>query len=131
MSSRPNLSHTRAPRRRSRRQDKPPPYPTLEPFARRLEELRLGRGLTQRALAKRARVSTNHYQEIAHARANPTVIVLLRLAAALEVPLVELFDRPPATAEEHRIVSTNDLRDLTSAHKRLTDIVGRLAKAVT
>jgi transcriptional regulator with XRE-family HTH domain len=56
-------------------------------FARRLESLRFERGLTQRALAERVKISTNHYQEIEDADANPNAKVLLRLANALGVSL--------------------------------------------
>lgn len=116
------------PRRRSRRKVEQAAFPTLEPFARRLESLRLERGLTQRAVAERAKISTNHYQDIAHAHANPTVIVLLSLASALGVSLVDLFDSLPPPSDEHRIVLVTDLTDLAATHKRLTDIVKRLAK---
>ena len=117
------------PRRRARRRQGPVPFPTLEPFARRLESLRLKRGLTQRALAARADISANHYQDIAHAEANPTVIVLLRLAGALGVSLDDLFDWPPVTpTDERRPVLVDDLKRLVAAYEELTDAVGRLAK---
>lgn len=115
------------PRRRVRNPEQAA-FPTLEPFAARLEQLRLERGLTQRALAERATISANHYQDIAHARANPTVIVLLHLAEALGVPLVELFEYAPSSAHEHCTVRLADLRELAAQHERLTDVVKRLAK---
>jgi ribosome-binding protein aMBF1 (putative translation factor) len=83
-----------APRRRSRQKTEQPAFPTLEPFARRLENIRLERGLTQCAVAAGAHISTNHYQDIAHANANPTLVVLVELANALTVPLVHLFEPP-------------------------------------
>src|SRR5262245_21206045 len=125
-------SHTTPPEEPPRRQPtgKTPPaaFPTLEPFARRLESLRRDRGLTQRAMAARSHISTNHYQDIAHARANPSVIVLLRLAQALGVSLVELFDSGPPAPSERQSVLIADLEELATAHKRLTDVVERLAK---
>jgi hypothetical protein len=91
------------PRRRSRRNAARPTFPTLEPFGRRLESLRLKCGLTQRAVAARAHISTNHYQDIAHANANPTLVVLVELANALTVPLVYLFE-PPMLPDDRRLV---------------------------
>jgi transcriptional regulator with XRE-family HTH domain len=120
-------SDSGVPRRRSRRTAEAPAFPTLEPFAQRLERLRLERGLTQRALAARARISTNYYQDIAHAQANPTVLALLRLADALGVPLRDLFDSPAAPPDELRTVRAEDLGELAATHERLTAIVERLA----
>lgn len=119
------------PRRRSRRKADPSAFPTLEPFARRLENLRLERGFTQRALAERAGISANHYQDIAHAQANPSVIVLLSLADALGVPVVDLFESSTPPPADHRLVFVADLKELAASHRRLTDIVKRLAKAKT
>lgn len=125
---RPPTAPPSVPRRRARRTHGPAPFPTLEPFARRLESLRLERALTQRALAARARISTNHYQDIAHAEANPTVIVLLRLASALGVSLDDLFELPPPD-DDRRSVLTDDLRELVTASRQLSDVVKRLAKS--
>jgi len=114
------------PRRRSSRKAQPAAFPALEPFARRLEALRLERRLTQHALAQRARISTKHYREIAHAHANPSVIVLLNLATALGVSLLDLFDSPPP-ADEYRTILVADLKDLAATLERFTAIVKRLA----
>jgi transcriptional regulator with XRE-family HTH domain len=83
-----------------RRTTGPPAYPTLGPFAQRLEEFRHARRLTQRALAERVGISTNHYQDIAHAEGNPTAVVLLRMAAALGVTVGDLFDATPSRLED-------------------------------
>jgi len=126
---RPTPPRPGVPRQRARRKHEPAPFPTLEPFARRLESLRLERGLTQRALAARARISTNHYQDIAHAQANPTVMVLLRLAGALGVSLDAMFDSPPPPpADDLRIVLASDLGKLVTLSRQLTNVVRRLAK---
>lgn len=119
---------TSVPRWRSRRKTEPAAFPTLEPFAKRLESLRLARGFTQRALAEGAQISTNHYQDIAHAHANPTIVVLLRLASALGVSVVDLFESRTPPPDDRRVVFLADLRDLVDTHKRLTDVVERLAK---
>jgi transcriptional regulator with XRE-family HTH domain len=125
---RPTASSPGVPRRRARRTQAPAPFPTLEPFARRLESLRLERRLTQRALAARAEISANHYQDIAHAQANPTVIVLLRLASALGVSLDDLFGSlTPSSASERRAVLVDDLKRLVATSEQLADVVKRLA----
>ncbi len=105
----------------------PAAFPTLEPFAKRLESLRLQRGFTQRALAERAQISTNHYQDIAHAQANPTTTVLLSLANALDVSVVDLF-APTPSPDTRRVVFVADLKDLAAAHRQLTEIIERIAE---
>src|ERR1051325_3063531 len=104
-------------------------FPTLEPFARRLESLRLERRLTQQALAGPAGVSTNHYQSIARADANPTLIVLLRLVAALGVSIVDVFEPSSSPPDDYRLVLVDDLRELATSHQRLTALINRLARA--
>jgi transcriptional regulator with XRE-family HTH domain len=49
-------------------------------------------------LAAKARVSTTHISLIETGRRQPSVSVLLRLAAALEVPVESLFTKPKASA---------------------------------
>lgn len=118
-----------APRRRARRTPGPASFPALEAFARRLESLRLERGLTQRALAARAGISANHYADIAHAEANPTVIVLLGLARALGVSLDDLFDSSSLPAAgECRTVLVADLKQLAASYEQLADVVNRLLR---
>lgn len=117
------------PRRRQRLGESPTRFPELVPLARRLEALRLERGLTQRALAARASISGNHYQEIAYARANPTITVMIRLAEALNVSMADLFD-PVGTAksERRRSVLIGDLEALVVAHGQLLNTVKRVAR---
>jgi transcriptional regulator with XRE-family HTH domain len=90
----------------------------LGAFAARLEQFRLARGLTQRVLSERAGISPAHYQEIAHAQANPTLLVSLRLADAVEVSIAELLAAPPASGD-HRFVSAEELRALAAAVRPL------------
>jgi hypothetical protein len=80
------------PRQRVRRTPPPPAFQALEPLASRLEQLRL----TQRRLAALVKISTNHYEHIAHAQANPSVLVLPRLAGALRRVGRRLVRRPIA-----------------------------------
>lgn len=119
------------PRRGPLQKSEPTAFPTLQPFAKRLESLRLERGFTQRALAERAKISTTYYQDIAHARANPTVAVALALAHALGVSVVDLFESTAPPPDDVRVIFRADLRDLAATHSRLTDIVERLTKDET
>jgi transcriptional regulator with XRE-family HTH domain len=58
-----------------------------------VRRLRKQRGLTQGALARRAGLTQPHISAIeSGARANPTGIVIKRLARALGVPLGELLE---------------------------------------
>lgn len=106
----------------------PAAFPALEPFARRLENLRLERGLTQRALAAQVEISANHYQSIAHAHANPTVTVLLKLADALGVSIVDLFEPSTPPPRDRRAVFVSDIQQLATIHRLLTDIVERITE---
>ena len=53
------------------------------------------------------------------------MIVLLRLAGALDVALPELFDPPEPSSARQTVLSTH-LADLAAAHERLTDAIERL-----
>lgn len=122
IASSPGVRH-----RRARHTQEPAPISTLEPFARRVENLRHERRLSQRALAARANLSTNYYQNIAHAQANPTVLVLLRLASALEVSLGDLFDWAPGPpVDVRRAVPIDDLKRLAAVCEQLLEVVRRL-----
>jgi transcriptional regulator with XRE-family HTH domain len=57
----------------------------------RLLELRRARGLSLRALSAASGLSLNAIARIERGESSPTVASLQRLAAALEVPLVEFF----------------------------------------
>ena len=127
---RPSPISSDAPRPERRQRAKPPNFPGLESFAGRLEQLRRERGLSQRALAERARISKNHYIDIAHANANPTVIVLLKLVAALGASLTDLLESQTPPDTWHSVLVA-DLRDLAATHQRLTAVVRRLAKSAT
>lgn len=57
----------------------------------RIRELRTGRGLTLRELAERSGLSRNAISLIERGENSPTVSSLVRLATALEVPIVSFF----------------------------------------
>jgi transcriptional regulator with XRE-family HTH domain len=58
----------------------------------RLKKLRQGRGLSQEALAKKARITREYVNKLEAGRYDPTVGTLTRLAKALGVPVGELLE---------------------------------------
>ena len=60
-------------------------------FGTRLRELRVAAGLTQAELAERAGVSVNFISLVERGLKSPTLSTMERLAAALKVPIIELF----------------------------------------
>lgn len=63
-----------------------------------LRRLRVRRGLSQERLAYDAEVDRSYVGGLERKTENPTVDVLDRLAATLDVPLAELFKKPRAGA---------------------------------
>lgn len=64
-------------------------------FGARLREVRQQRGLTQVQVAERTGIAQNHISEIERGTRVPSVVTMLRLAAALEcapTDLVAVFD---------------------------------------
>ena len=60
-------------------------------LGKRIKSLRRSKGLTQERLAEIIDVNTNYLAVIERGEANPTLALLERLSAGLEVPLSELF----------------------------------------
>jgi ribosome-binding protein aMBF1 (putative translation factor) len=63
----------------------------LKSLGEHIRELRKKRGLSQEKLAELAEIHVNHLRRIELGQANPTYLVLLRLAGALETPLPRLL----------------------------------------
>jgi len=63
----------------------------LRVLGERIRELRKDAGLSQEALAERAEIHVNHLRRIELGQANPTYLVLLRLAKALGNTLPRLL----------------------------------------
>ena len=63
-------------------------------LAANLKALREERGLTQAALARKARIPKATWSGLESGSANPTLAVLLKAATALEVPIEELLQAP-------------------------------------
>lgn len=57
----------------------------------RVKALRVANGLTQEVLAERCGIFRTYLSRIESGSANPTLVVLVALAGALEVPPSELF----------------------------------------
>src|SRR5215472_10448531 len=60
-----------------------------------LRRLRVARGISQEALAADAAVDRSYVGRLERGIENPTVGLLDKLAAALSVPISELFATPP------------------------------------
>ncbi len=60
-----------------------------------VRRLRLGRDMSQEALAFEADIALNYLSEIERGRRNPTVLVVDRLAKALGVPMALLVVATP------------------------------------
>jgi transcriptional regulator with XRE-family HTH domain len=58
----------------------------------KLKRLRKARGLSQYALAKKAKISRVYVNKLEEARSDPTVGMLQRLAKALGVPVTALLE---------------------------------------
>jgi transcriptional regulator with XRE-family HTH domain len=63
-----------------------------ELVGRNIERLRIDRGLTQEALADKAKLDQAHVARIERANINVTVDVLEKLTKALRVPAGDLFE---------------------------------------
>lgn len=74
----------------------------LKNLGRRVAELRIGRGLTQEALAERLDKDLRYVQQIEGGRQNVTVRTAASVARALRVPIAELF-AVPAIRESVRL----------------------------
>lgn len=65
----------------------------LRALGKRVRELRKERSYSQEKLAELAGIHENHVRRIEGGTANPSFIVLVKLAKALSVPAAELLRR--------------------------------------
>ena len=63
-------------------------------LGRQVRRLRRGAKLSQEALSQRCSMYRSYLSRIESGTANPTLVVLLDLARALDVPIRELFECP-------------------------------------
>jgi transcriptional regulator with XRE-family HTH domain len=65
--------------------------PTVRQLGMKLKRVREARGMSQNAIAKKARITREYLSRLESGRYDPTVGVLQRLAKALGVPVTELL----------------------------------------
>jgi transcriptional regulator with XRE-family HTH domain len=65
--------------------------PTPRQIGMKLKALRTAKGMSQTALAKKAKITREYVNKLEAGRYDPTVGVLQRLAKALGVPVTELL----------------------------------------
>ena len=73
----------------------------LNILGKRIAELRSKKGLTQEQLAELVGYSTNHISKLELARTNPSFELLIKIAAALNIELKDLFDFKDYITPEH------------------------------
>ncbi|MCS6926250.1 MAG: helix-turn-helix transcriptional regulator [Candidatus Binatia bacterium] len=74
----------------------------LAAFGKRIRELRARRGMTRKALAREAKVSERYLGQVEAGDGNISIILLRRIAAALNVSLPDIFT-PEYSAEKQLI----------------------------
>jgi transcriptional regulator with XRE-family HTH domain len=66
--------------------------PFLRAFGLHVRQLREFRGLTQEGLGEKAELDQTYISGIERGTRNPSVLVLKRVAAALDIPVSRLFE---------------------------------------
>lgn len=67
-------------------------HQTFEQIGLNILYYRKQRGVTQMQLAEMTSFSRNHIQQIETAKATPSVIALIEIAEALNIPITKLFE---------------------------------------
>jgi XRE family aerobic/anaerobic benzoate catabolism transcriptional regulator len=105
----------------------PPAHPSDEDFLRllglRVRELRSRRGMTRKMVAQESDVSERHLAQLELGDGNVSVVLLRRIATALNVSLADLFAAEPSDSEAKR--SIQKLLDRLPA-PQLSSVVARL-----
>jgi transcriptional regulator with XRE-family HTH domain len=79
-------------------------------LATNLRRLRQARGLSQQQAAHLAGLPRPTWATLESGSANPTIVVLLRAAAALQVPVEEVIGAPRATGRLYRVAELRSRR---------------------
>lgn len=96
-------------------------------LGKRVRELRSHRGMTRKQMSQEAEVSERHLAQLESGEGNISVVLLQRIAAALKVPIANLFapqiqiEQPPGK----KLIQT--FLDQLPEH-RLEDVVARLMR---
>jgi XRE family aerobic/anaerobic benzoate catabolism transcriptional regulator len=97
----------------------------LHALGKRVRQARNRRGMTRRAAAREADVSERHLAQLEAGEGNVSVVLLRRIADALNVALVELFAPETEEPVENRLIQR--FLERLPAH-RLEDVVFRLMR---
>src|ERR1700730_10587261 len=89
---------------RTQRATRRPEGDFLLALGTRVRQVRNRRGLTRKATAREADVSERHLAHLETGEGNVSIILLRRLAGALEVSLVELFAPEGEEPVEKRLI---------------------------
>jgi transcriptional regulator with XRE-family HTH domain len=60
---------------------------------KRIQELRLGKGMSQEDLALKSDINKNYLSDLERGTRNPTIFILKKIADGLEISLEELFKK--------------------------------------
>jgi len=91
----------------------------VERFARRLRELRVGLGMTQAELARRAEVTTTYVSKLESAGSAPGLDLVEKLAIALGIGITELIQIPPP--DDASAVAREQARELFENLLKIAD----------
>jgi XRE family aerobic/anaerobic benzoate catabolism transcriptional regulator len=94
-------------------------------LGKRVRELRNRRGMTRKMMAHEAEVSERHLAQLEAGEGNISIVLLRRVAAAVNVSLAELFSRDAEEPVEMRLIRR--FLERLPAH-RLEDVVFRLMR---
>lgn len=96
-------------------------------FGGALRTCRTRQRLTQEQLAERCGLSQKFIGEIERGVANPTIVTVSQIAAALAVEIGELFGTPLTAQEDHYRISKRDLQAVREAADSLDAVMQRFA----
>ena len=102
---------------------------TKELTGQRIRELRRSEGLSQEELAEKIGISSKYLSSIERGKENPTFDTFIKLAAALNIDLTEIFNF------SHKGKSAKELRDFISGliktgNEEKLDLTASVVKAI-
>src|ERR1700687_2564212 len=97
----------------------------LGALGKRVRQLRNGRELTRKMVSQQADVSERHLAQLEAGEGNVSIVLLRRIAAALQVSLADLFAVQSEEPAEKQMIS--QFLDRLPPH-RLEDVVARLSR---
>ena len=107
------------------RADVPTENDFLGALGKRVRQLRNGRELTRKMVSQQADVSERHLAQLEAGEGNVSIVLLRRIAAALQVSLADLFAVQSEEPAEKQMIS--QFLDRLPPH-RLEDVVARLTR---